>query len=297
MAKNKLTRERNQSAEMNIDAVDIYENLIAQLYMSSLRWEGLPETAHERWMNVSILRNGFFVMYDDEDYGLMTLGATMSGYLNVYGDPLQYNIISANGSYNKTVSARDCVAFWDNWSRVPPLAMIRQYARRLADIDRTVDINVLSQKMPILISAPESQRMTIKNMVKQWAGNEPIIATTPDFQDNNKISYLTSGAPFVGKDLYDLKARIWAELMTWLGIDNTAVSKAERVQSAEVESNDEQIEKCALIRLDNLRRACDEANEKFGLNMAVYRNTDIEGHNMIVSNDMTADDGEDGGDV
>lgn len=67
---------------------------------------------------------------------------------------------------------------------------MRIYARRLADIDRTVDVNLMSQKMPIFAVVPESQRLTIQNLMKQYVGNEPIIVGADGMFDRRRLPTL-----------------------------------------------------------------------------------------------------------
>ena len=68
--------------------------------------------------------------------------------------------------------------------------------------------------------------------------------------------------------------------MTYLGIQNTNISKAERVQSAEVSANDGQIEASRLVRLNCRRMACEEINRKYGLSVWCDMNADISSQNM-----------------
>src|SRR5699024_10286316 len=81
-------------------------------------------------------------------------------------------------------------------------------------------------------------------------------------------------------ELLKAKQTVWAEIMTYFGIENTNISKAERVQSAEVEANNGQIEANRLIRLNCRREACRQINRKYGLEVWCDMNKDVSTDNM-----------------
>ena len=140
----------------------------------------------------------------------------------------------------------------------------------------------MAQKMPIFAVVPEAQRLTVQNIMKQYVGNEPIIIGADGMFDPSQISYLNSGAPFITPELLKAKQTVWSEIMTYFGIENTNISKAERVQTAEVEANNGQIAANRLIRLNCRREACRQINRKYGLEVWCDMNKDVSSDNMNV---------------
>lgn len=197
----------------------------------------------------------------------------------MYQNPTQYIAYGSNG-FHRYLKASDCVPIWNNYLRRPDINAMRIYARRLADIDRTIDVNLAEQKMPMFVTCPESQRLTVQNLMKQYMGNEPIIIGADGMFDPSQMQYLHSGAPFIVDKLLAAKFTIWAEIMTYLGIDNQNIQKAERVQTAEVHANSGQIEANRLIRLNCRRMACKEINRKYGLSVWCDFNKDISTENF-----------------
>lgn len=293
----KQFRKRNnvwQSAEMNNLQYRMYYEMLEQMACSIYRWEGLPPEIDQRFLELTLFNRGMSLFFYDEDYNAFfsTMGAP-SGQINMYMNPTKYLAYGPNGFY-KRLDATDCVPIWNNYLRRPDINAMRIYARRLADIDRTIDVNLMSQKMPIFVMVPESQRLTTQNLMKQYTGNEPITIGVDGMFDPNMMTYLNSGAPFITPELLKAKQTIWSEIMTYFGIENTNVSKAERVQSAEVEANNGQIEACRLIRLNCRREACKMINRKY-TEMQVWcdMNKDIssENYNMLVSVNPDEDEG------
>ena len=295
-----MSRKKNkkvwQSAEMNNLQYRMYYEMLEQMSCSVYRWEGLPPEIDQRFLELTLFNRGLSVFfYDEAEYGayFSTMGAP-SGQINMYQNPTQYIAYGSNG-FHRYLKASDCVPIWNNYLRRPDINAMRIYARRLADIDRTIDVNLAEQKMPMFITCPESQRLTVQNLMKQYMGNEPIIIGADGMFDPSQMQYLHSGAPFIVDKLLEAKFTIWAEIMTYLGIDNQNIQKAERVQTAEVQANSGQIEANRLIRLNCRRMACKEINRKYGLSVWCDFNKDISTDNFNAIYGAPSIDYEEGG--
>lgn len=271
-----------QSAEMNNLQYRMYYEMLEQMACAIYRWEGLPAEIDQRFLELTLFNRGMSVFFYDEEYDayFATMGSP-ADKINMYMNPIAYRAYGPNG-FHRYLKATECVPIWNNYLRRPDINAMRIYARRLADIDRTIDVNLMSQKMPIFMTVPESQRLTAQNLMKQYTGNEPIVIGADGMFDPSQMGYLQSGAPFITLDLLKAKQTIWAEAMTYFGIDNTNVSKPERVQSAEVEANNGQIEACKLIRLNNRREACKMINRRYDLQVWCDMNKDVSSQNMNV---------------
>lgn len=277
----KRSKKAWQSAEMNNLQYRMYYEMLEQMACSVYRWEGLPPEIDQRFLELTLFNRGLSVFfYDEKDYDsyFATMGAP-SGTINMYQNPTQYIAYGSNG-FHRRMTASECVPIWNNYLRRPDTNAMRIYARRLADIDRTIDVNLAEQKMPMFITCPESQRLTVQNLMKQYMGNEPIIIGADGMFDPSQMQYLHSGAPFIVDKLLEAKFTIWSEIMTYMGIDNQNIQKAERVQTAEVQANMGQIEANRLIRLNCRRMACKEINRKYGLEVWCDFNKDISTDNF-----------------
>ena len=148
---------------------------------------------------------------------------------------------------------------------------VEMFATRLANIDRTIDVNANAQKTPMLIQCTEQQRLTLLNLFKEVDGNSPVIFGDKNL-DLNSIKAFKTDAPFVCDKLYTLKTQIWNEALTYLGISNINVQKKERLITDEVTRNQGGTIASRYSRLETRRKACDEINTMFGLSISVdYR--------------------------
>lgn len=279
---------RWQSAEMNGEQWIFYYEWLMNLAASRYTWENLPVEIDERFLELSLISHGLNVFFYDGDYNkYFACQGAPSGKINMYQNPTAYMAYGADG-FNRRLSAEDCVPIWNNYMRTPLWLALEIYARRLESIDRTLDVNLVMQKMPAFITCDETQRLTVENLVKQWQGNEPVIIGDNLSFNGVDIGYITAGVDYIGDKLLNAKMVVWSEIMTYLGIDNTDVRKAERVQSAEVESNNQQVSISALVGLDCRRKACEEINRKYDLGVWCDKNVDYSSVNFAAITTLPA---------
>lgn len=243
-------------------------NLLAR---SVFEWSGLPNGISEKWIERYLFNEGCCVFYKDKEKGFMVAKATMVGSLNYYDEPTILKPYATN--YNQAdvelENNVDCVLIQNNDLKLPTYPTIRLYAYRLADITRTADINIVAQKTPILITGSDKQLLTLKNVYRQYTGNEPVIFKDKGLDANGGVNVLKTDAPVVFDKLRDEKHQIWNEVMTFLGIDNANQDKRERLVADEVQANNEQVQMSAYIMLKTRQEACELINSMFDLNVSV----------------------------
>ena len=147
------------------------------------------------------------------------------------------------------------------------------YAYRLYMLDSIIDINANAQKTPLLVQASDSQRLTLMNLYKEYDGNAPVIFGDKNL-DINGLKVLTTNAPFVADKVYQLKAKIWNEALTYLGITNINTEKKERMITDEVNKDQGGVVASRYSRLIARQQACEEINRMFGLDIWVDYKTD-----------------------
>ena len=240
-----------------------YDNLY-QLAAATLHWEGMPSEVDRRFVNMALFGSGLVVFYWDPDYDrYFCLRGVPSGEIDMYNNPLAFTAYGA-GNYHKHLRASECVPLWLNYRRVPLLPAIDLYAQRLSRIDRTIDVNLLQQMTPPIVECEESQRLTVQAALDDIYSGKPVVVGNTGLAQMMQMHYVTNDAEYIVDKLWDAKISCLREYLTLIGVDNTPVDKAERVQSAEVDSNNEEIELFGLVRLDTLRQGCQAVNRMFG---------------------------------
>lgn len=256
-----------------------YYNRLTELALSMFEWKNLPSTVDARFLEMCLYGKGQAVFFKDDVLGFLALNCTISNQWNVYNIPIGRRAYATNG-YQKELTDKDSVIIFNNYMRTNSMLDVEMFSKRLYNLDRAIDVNANAQKTPILVQCDESQRLTMKNLYKQYDGNEPFIFGTKGL-DASGIKVLTTGAPFVADKLYQLKTQIWNEALTYLGISNTNTTKKERMVTDEVIRNMGGVIASRYSRLEARRQACELINDMFGLDIwcdyrADYREADDE---------------------
>lgn len=245
----------------------MWYNRLRDYALSMFKWEGLPDTVNERFMEIKMLQEGRVVFFEDPMYGFMALPVMYGNSINHYEEPTTLRAYSIN--YNRVLNPDKAVIIWNNYAREPIDPVLQEYAMRLYQVERTMDVNIHAQKTPILLLADESQRLTLQNLYMQYDGNEPFIFGNKQGFDKDALNVLKTDAPFVSDKLMEYKHNLYNEAMTYLGIGNAKQDKRERLVADEVKANDEQIQSSRYVMLNARQEACKQINEKFGLNISV----------------------------
>ena len=259
-----------ESAYMNNRTYLQYYNRLTELAISMFEWQNLPETVDQRFLEMCLFSDGMCVFFQDEVLGYLSLQCMIGGNLNVYRIPMERRAYATNG-YQRELDGTNSVIIFNNYLHTNSMLDVEMFSKRLYNLDRTIDVNANAQKTPVLIQCDESQRLTMKNLYKQYEGNEPFIFGSKGL-DANGLKVLQTGAPYVADKLYELKTQIWNEALTYLGISNINVVKKERMITDEVTRNQGGTVASRYSRLESRRQACRQINEMFGLDIWVdYR--------------------------
>jgi hypothetical protein len=240
---------------------------------SVFEWEGLPNGIDEKWIERYLFTEGKCMFFNDEEKGFMVTKCVPAGMLNYYDEPTLLRGYGTNYMSEEMENNEECILIRNNDEMIPTSPTIQLFALRLAEISRTIDININAQKTPVLILCSDKQKLTMKNVFKQWNGFEPVIFGDKNL-DVEGVKSLKIDAPIVFPQLQIQKHAIWNECMTFLGINNANQDKRERLVTDEVSANDEQIESSAQVMLKAREQACKLINEKFGLNVSVKLRSD-----------------------
>ena len=276
---------------------NFYYDRLLEMSLSRYEWLNLPDSVDARFLELTLFKNGLALFFEDDVLGMLALPVIISGPFNVYKIPIRRRaftpgVSSVNETDKSTVSTyhaertnKDSVICYNNMLHSPSLNMCRMYARRLADIDRTIDVNISAQKTPVLIEADSNTLLSLKNAYKQFDGNYPVIYGKKGISEH--INVLTTGAPLVAPALQQLKQTIWNDAMEALGIANHGADKKERVNTLEIQANQGGTIASRYSGLIAREQACDAVNRMFGTDISVRYREEVKPESFM--------DGPDGG--
>ena len=254
-----------ESAKGNNYTFRQHYNRLVELSVSMFEWERIPDTVDARFLELALFGDGMSVFFKDDVLGFLALRVAIGGELNVYRIPTRRRAYAANG-YSRDLDETNSVIIFNNFLHTNSVLDVEMFARRLYNLDRTIDVNCNAQKTPVMIQCEESQRLTLKNVYMKWEGNEPVIFGDKNLNPNS-IKVLQTGAPYVADKLYQLKTQIYNEALTYLGISNVNVEKKERLLADEITRNMGSTIANRYSRLESRKQACREINKMFGLDI------------------------------
>ena len=257
---------------MNNDTYTDYLGRMKKICLSMFEWVNLPSTMNARFLEMCLFYNGQAALLFDDEYGYINTMAADGGYINIYGLPTELNCYSYRFNERRSLymtdtgeeKGKECILVMNNYERVPTTATISLFAYRLAEAQRTADVNIKAQRTPILITTDQKQYFTLKKMYEEYDGNTPAIFADKNLISPDALKAMSTEAKFIAKDIMDYKREIWNEFLTFLGIQNLS-EKRERLITGEVDSNNELLNLNLQALLIPRKEACKQFNEKYGL--------------------------------
>lgn len=258
--------------------IHMYGRLLTEMCSNRFKWSGLPDSVSERFLEMTLFRDALAVFYFDTEFDkFLALRASGMGAVNMYDDPTAFTVYG-NQLFSRHLSADDCVPIWANQTRTPDHEIIRIYAQRLAALDRTLEINMLSTRSPFVVAVNTDERNTFVQAYNQVVQGQPVIFGTPQMSMENvrdKMSVFDVGyKPGKLKETQELKVKVWNECLTLLGIMNVNSEKRERMVVEEASGSAGQVLAMRAIALNERQRAAEAISRKYGLDVVCEWNLD-----------------------
>lgn len=257
---------------MNNQTYVDYLERMKKICLSMFEWQNLPDSMNARFLEMCLFYNGQAALLYSDEYGYINTMAADGGYINIYGLPTELNCYSYRFNERRSLytvdigeeKGKECILVMNNYERVPTTATISLFAYRLAEAQRTADVNIKAQRTPILLTTDQKQYFTLKKMYEEYDGNTPAIFADKNLISPDALKAIKTDAPLILNDIMDYKREIWNEFLTFMGLQNLS-EKKERLISSEVDSNNELINMNLQALLIPRKEACKQFNEKYGL--------------------------------
>lgn len=225
---------------------------------------GLTSEIIEDWL----YSKGKSLWVKDEKVGYLCLKAHPVNKQNVYFKPTKYRAIGNN--YNVEYDVDKCVLIKNNSLQEPTEEMIEFYCGKLAEIEMTKELRRDAHKTPFELETTEDTLLSAKNVYKKIRASEPVIYKNKSRGENEVgVKVLNTDVQWLNDKLDDEYNNYVAKILTALGLDNYVEDKAERVQSAEVEAQQEYINASFRASLECRKKACEDINKMYGLDLVV----------------------------
>lgn len=263
---------KKTGAERDFDFVhDLLNDYWKNIAINIFEWKGLEEISPSLTSEIieeTLYDKGSCLFFKDSNLGYMALPVAPANQLNVYRKPTNFRAIGNN--YTKEYNVDNSVLIKNNTLKKATFDIVDYYTSKLADIELTKDLHRNAHKMPIVLECTEDTQLTAKNIFKKIHSNEPVIFKNRTRGEGEVgVNVLNANVTYINDKLEDDYHNYEARILTALGLDNYVEDKKERVQSAEVESQQEYIISSFRASLNERKKACEAINKMFGLNLSV----------------------------
>lgn len=276
-----------------------FTELLRREVSNLFKWKGLEEIISYPLLERQLIEKGRLALINHETLGFLVLPCeTLDN--DLYGRPTKakinvnsrtqsiigdYNIYYSD-TYDENISDKYCVLI-DNMLYGDSLEkIIMFYAKRLAMIWTSIDINLMWQNLPPIYAVPDQDvKQSVQKMVNDiWSG-EPLIVTDKIlFGENSKIEVGLAKVPFLFNDLHKAHEQVLSDFRAIVGINTSGVTKESGIGETELTANSQSIQTCLQVMKSAREQASNYMNEYFNLNTSV----------VVVGENQPKGDGENG---
>lgn len=245
--------------------------------LAMLAADNIPEGLDFRYLELFRYCNGHVGIMKSEKYGIVAFPGSFSDELDAYGRGKKYIGALLNGEPMEGTIGEDCVVIPNNYIYMPDFPLFYSFAKRLNEVDISLDSNVLFTRLaPIIKVANTKIKSAVDEILKDIkAGNTKCIVSDDleqdieglksidifnltDIKDVDKLQYLSKYHDDLLRRLYTLGGHAMA-----------GTQKMAQQSAYEVGQNDTIAMIYPMERLDCLKIGIDEVNKLFNTNMEV----------------------------
>lgn len=248
-------------------------NEFINLAINRFSWEGLPSGLTSEQLELLLINKGQLMYFKNEQNIEMLLPCFGTSDLNVYGLPTKYTVNSENAlirSYKVDIS--DGVLLKNNPLGVGDFLNIDKFAERIDNIEMTQDVNLFQQCVPKIILADEDSKLTAKTLFDKIKKFKYVVFGKKSLASNiTTTDVLDTSSPYLMDKLQQQKTELRNELLSYLGINTVNIMKKERVNTEEVNANNDYTETILDLMFDLRVKFCNEVYSKFGRKITVKK--------------------------
>lgn len=238
------------------------------------KYHNLPDTMPQREIELLLQCNGWGCVCEIED-NLYCLNGGLGGVPNAYNMPTEIIINNPYLNYNKTLTIdTDCVIIPNDSMYVGLLPLYNRYCSMLVENDITMILATVNKRVQNLLSANDNNTVeSAKNFLKKvFEGELGVIAESKLF-DSLKVNASSVNSTVSMTELFEFEQYVKASLYNEIGLSANYNMKRERLTSAEVETNTDNLYPLVDDMINQRRKAVEKINEMFGTNIEIEFNS------------------------
>lgn len=242
--------------------------------LAMFKYHNLPDTIPHRDLELLLQSNGYgaFCKVNNEFY---VLNGGLGGEGDAYNKPTNITIANSYLKFNATLEIdKDCVIIPNDSMYLGLLPMYERYCTMINESDISIILATINKRIQVLLSANDDN--TVQS-AKQFLtdiqnGKLGVIAETKLF-DSLKVNNSSNSSNVSLQDLYQMHQYLKASLYNEIGLGAINNMKREKLISAEVETNSDNLYPLVDDMLSSRRLALEKINTMFGTDIQVEFNS------------------------
>lgn len=238
------------------------------------KYHNLPETIPETELEKILQTNGY-VIVGKINGDLYALNGGLGGETDVYNRPTIATISVPYFNFNDTWEIdKDCVVIKNDSNAIGLIPMFVKYCTLMNENEITMMLATVNKRIQNLLSANDDNTVeSAKQFLKDvFEGKTGVIAESKLF-DSLKVNNSSANAQVNLKDLFEFEQYLKASMFNEIGLSANFNMKRERLTSAEIETNSDNLYPLVDDMLNNRRLAIKKINEMFETEIEVEFNS------------------------
>ena len=283
-------------------AFDAYLIQYLNRLQSMFKYEGLPDSIPQKWLEHYLLVNGSCIFCMDGDDLIVTTGG-WGGLPDRYYIPTEYIVSNpyVKESTRKTYTiGEDCVLIRNDVYAQGIMPLLSRYCSQLVENDITMNVaDILARATLTITALTAKDKASVELWLKRLRDGEiGAIGELPAMTGNQDRS--VNIQPFQSTastltDLIEYHQYLKAGLFNELGLNSNYNMKRESINSNESQLNDDMLHPLIDEMLKMRREALEEVNEMFGTNITVdfdsaWKDNEIENEVAIESMEASTEE-------
>lgn len=238
------------------------------------KYHNLPETIPETELEKLLQTNGYAIV-GKINGDLYAINGGLGGETDVYNRPTIATISVPYFNFNDTWEIdKDCVVIKNDSNAIGLIPMFVKYCTLMNENEITMMLATVNKRIQNLLSANDDNTVeSAKQFLKDvFEGKTGVIAESKLF-DSLKVNNSSTNAQVNLKDLFEFEQYLKASMYNEIGLSANFNMKRERLTSAEIETNSDNLYPLVDDMLNNRRLAIEKINEMFETDIEVEFNS------------------------
>lgn len=253
----------------NCQVMDVF-NRLTNIALSRFKWKGLPITCNERALEETLYFYGRAVFFDDYELGYCHTPVSLTGPFNIYFESIKRRAYSFD-NFQRDLTIYDSVLIKNNHTMTPDYMAVWSYAPKIANALRAIDVHLETLKRPFMIQCLEKEKPSVERALNDIFKNKTVVVGTK-LADANKFQVIDLNVQSHLTDFWSTAKNYFNQVFNELGIRNNFSEKRERLVTTEVQGEENSTRHALEAALNERQIACEEINQRFGLNVSVEAN-------------------------